>query len=401
MKNVWMLFCAAAFVLSAQHAFAQAPKKPTPKADDIAQAKEDMVTLLDGRVLKGLVKRDDYASLAIELKGGKVETVEADDVGDVYYKDEPPSYKTAMDHYRKRAYSDARNAFQKALDEKKNTKTRDWIDQYVLYYIASCLKGEGKNSDAAAGFKKLRETAPDTRFAKAGFREEFDCRKKLGDVEGAKTLVTEIVASSKVDAALKMACRVSLAEFLFQQKKYDDARNEFSRLIGSGDIDIDAQATDGEIRCMAELKKSDEIERFCEARLTSPNSAIALIATAELSRIRFDKAGNNAAAVRKIFDLLLGAVVKYLPQKGSVLEAHHGKILYYLGRCYEKLAGFSQSNKDAAARYNAWAASTYRDLVRYHPTSPLSVDALSRAKELGKLAAEQKAAEKPAEPKPK
>jgi len=358
-----------------------------------AQPREKIVDRIQpkkGPAVEGLIVRETFKEVEIQITGGGTTKFAAADIAVVEYGDAPPSFKGALNDI-------AAGSFAEALGKINNTENditakilkvipRAWFGVWSLYYKGLCQREMGRDDagrlDAAVLLlNKFIDTHKDARFLPDAFELALGCYGDKGDQAGADALMKKIDAAPvEIRGALKKRAEKQKAEMLLASDKIDEAKAIFQTLSRESDRELAADATEGVIKCLVKAKKPDDLVNYCKQVLaaTSNEPALLLVASNALGDSYLERKMAKEAA-RQYVD----SIVRYHPGRGSRLTREHERALYMLGKSYEELAA---SGKDEAAKkaYTVMAGRTYRELALEYPSGKYRDEASGKAAALDK-----------------
>lgn len=358
-----------------------------------AQSK-DKVIKRDQSFVEGAITKDDYKGVVIGST-----TIPADQILRVEYKDQPPSWPSAMSAIEEGKWDDAVGALKSAwqrvkegeIDDKTKKKVtwqvRPWFDQYYLYFLGYVERQLGRFDEALTRFSTYREAKEPGRFWVESFELSMECLREKGDIDGMTKLVASIdTAPTELKPVLQKRAKKQQAELLFEQKKYEDAKKLFETLKGDSDTIVRAESNAGIIKCLEEMKSLDELKRFCESVLKDDLqiAGVKLIASNAIGR-QLANAKDHKNALRYFVD----STVRYNPGRGSGFERDHEQALFDLALCYRQL-GNAATEKTAKRYYFNAAASAFRETALEYPSGRRRDESMKLADVMAQEAEKQK-----------
>jgi hypothetical protein len=360
----------------------------------VAQAGKivDRVLPRKGAAVEGVVQKDTYKEVVIQITGGSTTPFASADVLKIEYGDAPPSFKGAMGDIEASSFEEALQKINNAetyvadLVREKKPVPRAWFAGYVSFYRGLCLREIGRGDpkrldDALVHLTKLVEGTKDSRFLAEAFGLALECCAEKGDSTATDAWIKRIEAApTEIRPALQKRAAMQRAESLLGEGKVDEARLAFDQLSHDSDREIGASATEGVIRCLTKANKPDQLANYCKGVLAaSANEPALLLVASNAMADSLLAQKKTKEAVKQYVD----SVVRYHPGRGSRLAREHERALLMLGKSYEALMG---ETKDEAAKksYQIMAGRTYRELVIEYPLGKYKDEAAGRAAELDK-----------------
>jgi len=329
-------------------------------------AGNDRVTLTSNQVVTGTIVADTLAGVKIDcrVKGAKkpdIKTYKAAQIRAIRYERQPMKYAQGLMDMRQAKYASAVKSFREA---QKDQSAKRWITQYALMNVAQALHSWAKQltgkpatqkfAEAAAAYKLLLKTVPNTRFwadAKLGFAE---CSAKTGHYREADAAVQELIAK-KLGDEWTLRAEMTRAEIRAGQKKLDEAQKllaSVAQRAAKAYPDLASEANLRRTDCFVLAKRYKDAQSLLET-LGREGRSDQLRATA------YNKLGDCLWAQREYREALfayLRVVVLFFKARDQ-----HAKALYWAGKCFEKRGESARAKelyKELTSKYreSPWAA---------------------------------------------
>jgi tetratricopeptide (TPR) repeat protein len=346
-----------------------------PLAAGAAEAKKDVIVLLDGSERKvDSVDEETYASVKYTVSG-RSDSVKAADVREVQYHDAPLAFKNATGLIASKKYKEA-------LDQLKAagaaSGVRPWIKAYLSFLTAECYRGLGSSDpayfvNAIEAYDQLLKEVPFTRFLPAALFQKGVCQRRAAKYDDATKTFTQLVtevSTKSLPTAWGLRGNIEAAQVKEEQGLWDEAEQKYESIRmeakNAGEKNIENMATLRKGICKIKQKKFGEAKTYFE-RIRTEEEGERMRGKGETAASREVRAGaaiglgycfwndKNWEEARTQF---LNALV-VCPSS----DEFNAEALYNAGLCYEKL-----KDKEGSGALNR-AKVLMSDLLERYPGS--------------------------------
>jgi tetratricopeptide (TPR) repeat protein len=270
----------------------------------------------------------------------------------------PSSYRQAEESFKKGRYLDSIQSLKRILQDEKNK--RRWFYQYSLWMLAECYRLAGRDKDALASYKKLREQIPQTKFLKELHLRRCEIllrRNQKGPARSALNDFENDIKKYKLSTCdeLLISYRARFAEAIGDFKT---AYMEYLRLQEAKDKILRTKGVLGELRALRKLQDFARLEKRAKELIES--KAHPRILTAAYNGLGDLHLKHNR--IKTALMCYLRGVVQYI----CLNTPEHEYALFRSTCC---MISYGRKNLQKKEIYKKRATVLYRRLCRLYPGS--------------------------------
>src|SRR5262245_61538283 len=283
MKTLIRAATAAAFVAGAAAAFAQHP---------------DTILKPDNTEIKCRIQKATYLQVSFTDAKGAPHTLKASEVADISFGDQPPQLQSAKNARAEAKPDKAQTRFEEALKEIETKKQRPEYNKAPLFLEwGNFLAERGKPDEALAMLKRIRtECGNDSWWRPESWRKSIEVAKAQG-VEAQKSILEEMKGDPE---PLASEAEMGLADLALARGQNDEALDIYKKLASSPGSAYAETARIGIFRMLKTLKRTGELDTYCNQLLADQSTSPALqqAAGAWAASSLMARAGKDRARIR-------------------------------------------------------------------------------------------------------
>lgn len=345
-----------------------------------ASAQNDVIMKLDDtpHTTKGRITQATYQAV-IYSEGGKTFTLKGSEVGSITFGDEPPSLAGARTAELAGLPDKAAVKFEDALKEIETKKLRAMNKAPVYFKWALFLADRGKVDEALAMMKRLRTECGDTWWRPDSYRKGVEIAKAKG-IEAQKAVYEEMKSDPE---PLASEAEMGLADLAAARNEHEEALAIFRKVAGNSSSAFAEAAKLGVFRSLKTLKRTADLDEFCQKLLSDSAASPALqqAAGAWSAASLLEKAGKDKVKIRAAIFAAGKAIAMGPPERKEEAEDYVAA-LRVAAKAYANLAG-QAAKPEQKQEYKERAEGYLMEIVRAYKGTPWAEAAQLEIQSLG------------------
>jgi len=343
------------------------------------QAPQDRILRPGGVEIKCRITRQSYQAVTYTDAQGKAQTLKGSEIEGIAFADEPSSFQSAKNAMGEGKPDKAATRFEEAIKEIETKKLRDWNKAPVFLAWGGFLAERGDTVGALAMLKRLRTECGDTWWRPESYRKAYDIAGAKG-VESQKTVLDEMKAEPE---PLASEAKMGLANLAFARGEHGEALSGFQEVAGNSASPYAEAAKLGVFRCLKTMKKTSELDAYCQKLLADPSTSPALqqAAGSWSAGTLLEKAGKDRAKIRTALFAAVKAIAMGPPERKDEAEDYVAA-LRTAAKAYATFAA-EATKPEQKQEYKARAEGYLTEIVRAYKGTPWAEAAQLELQTLG------------------
>lgn len=309
-----------------------------------AQDETDTLVLTNGSTETGKVLEESWSGVSFQPERGAKKVVSWDMIQSVDYSDAPEEFQSGLATLAAGNMEAAKEQFELILGL---TDNRPMIVQQARFHLAYAEQRMGKASAAAAGYSKLLQDFPKSRYLREAAENLLTLRLAENDAAGAQSLLASLAEGAKGVDGIEPLVGLLEARLLEGQAKIVEAGQRFAAVeaMAGARADLVQEAKLGRARVLLLDNKGAEAEPIFRALITeSPLARVQSGAWNGLGELQAadGRAKKNSERILEALYAYLRSVVQYKPLPGESTEEYE-RALAGAATCFKYLSELDQN----------------------------------------------------------
>ena len=309
-----------------------------------AQEETDTLYLTNGATETGKVLEETWSGVSFQPEKGAKKVVAWDTIQSIDYFDAPEELRSALATLSAGNMEAAREDLETVLGLEGN---RPMIVQQALFHLAYARQRSGKTAEADAGYAKLLQDFPKSRYLRQAAENLVELRLAQGDATGAGSLLAGVAQGAKGLEGLDPLIGLLEARLLEGQGKNSEAGQRFAAVeaMAGAPATLVQEAKLGRARTLVRENKAGEAEPLFRALISeSPLARVQAGAWNGLGELQAadGRAKKNSERILEALYAYLRSVVQYKPLPGESTEEHE-RALAGSATCFRFLSELEQN----------------------------------------------------------
>jgi len=309
-----------------------------------AQEEQDTLVLANGSTETGKVLEESWSGVSFQPEKGAKKVVPWDTIQAVDYFDAPEELQSGIAVLAAGNLEAAKEQFEQVL---ALTENRPMIVQQARFHLAYAEQRMGKTSEATAGYTKLLQDFPKSRYLREAAENLLTLRLGENDAAGAQSVLDSLAQGAKGVDGIEPLIGLLEARLLEGQDKNTEAGQRFAAVeaLAGARADLVQEAKLGRARVLLRENKAAEAEPIFRALITeSPLPRVQSGAWNGLGELQAadGRAKKNSERILDALYAYLRSVVQYKPLPGESTEEYE-RALAGAATCFKYLSELEQN----------------------------------------------------------
>lgn len=309
-----------------------------------AQEEVDTLLLSNGSTETGKVLEESWSGVSFQPEKGAKKVVPWDTVQSVDYFDAPDDLQSGLATLAAGNMEVAKEFFETVLASADN---RPMIVQQARFHLAYAEQRMGKASEAAAGYAKLLQDFPKSRYLREAAENLLVLRLGENDATGAQSMLTGLAEGAKGVEGIEPLVGLLEARLLEGQGKNGEAGQRFAAVeaMAGARAELVQEAKLGRARILLRENKAGEAEPIFRSLISeSPLPRVQSGAWNGLGELQAadGRAKKNSERILEALYAYLRSVVQYKPLPGESTEEYE-RALAGAATCFKYLSELEQN----------------------------------------------------------